>query len=133
MKSHFILYVSDQERSTRFYESVLARKATLDVPGMTEFRLSDSSTLGLMPSRGIKELLGDKLPDPSTAQGIPRCELYLIVDHPEEYHARALEYGATELSKMKVRDWGHEVAYSLDRDGHVIAFAKTSGNPGSAE
>jgi len=124
LKAHFILYVSDQEKSTRFYEAVLAQKATLYVPGMTEFYLTDSSTLGLMPSHGIKKLLGEKLPDPSIAQGIPRAELYLVVDHPEEYHARALKSGAIELCEIKVRDWGQKAAYSLDLDGHVIVFAK---------
>ncbi len=123
MKSHFILYVKDQEKSTGFYEAVLAQKATLNVPGMTEFKLNDNSILGLMPSHGIKKLLGDKLPDPSTAYGIPRAELYLVVDNPGEYHKRALESGAAELSEMKIRDWGHKAAYSLDPDGHVIVFA----------
>ena len=68
MKSYFILFVSDQKKSAGFYETVLAQKATLDVPGMTEFKLNDNSTLGLMPSQGIKKLLGDKIPDPSTAR-----------------------------------------------------------------
>lgn len=124
MKTHFILYVSDQEKSTGFYEKVLGQKAALNVPGMTEFRLNTNSILGLMPVQGIKKLLGGKLPDPSKARGIPRAELYLVVNNPEEYHARALESGAKELSGMKVRDWGHKAAYSLDLDGHVIAFAK---------
>ncbi len=124
MESHFILYVADQEKSTQFYETVLAQKATLYVPGMTEFRLNDHSTLGLMPSRGIKALLGKKLPDPATAHGIPRAELYLVVDDPAAYHTRALKSGAMELSELKVRDWGQKAAYSLDLDGHVIVFAQ---------
>ena len=123
MESFFILYVLNQERSTLFYETVLAQRPVLDVPGMTEFKLTNNSMLGIMPSSGIKKLLGEKLPDPATAQGIPRAELYLIVDNPEEYHARALKNGASELSGMKSHDWGHKVAYSLDLDGHVLAFA----------
>ena len=123
MNAHFILYVADQATSTHFYEAVLAEKAILDVPGMTEFRLNDGCILGLMPTEGIKKLLGKVLPDPAAAHGTPRAELYLIVDDPAEYHARALQNGAVELSKMKARDWGHAVAYSLDLDGHVLAFA----------
>jgi len=125
LKSHFILYVSEQEKSARFYETVLAQKPTLNVPGMTEFTLNDSSVLGLMPSDGIRRLLGEKLPDPSIARGIPRAELYLVVDNPEDYHVRALDNGAIKLSDLQVRDWGDEVAYSLDLDGHVLAFAGT--------
>jgi hypothetical protein len=35
-----------------------------------------------------------------------------------------LTAGAKELSAMAARDWGHAAAYSLDPDGHVLAFAK---------
>ena len=123
LRSLFILYVSDQEKSAHFYQAVLARTPSLDVPGMTEFELGADSKLGLMPSAGIKKLLGGMLPDPSSAQGVPRAELYLVVKHPEAYHARALQNGAIEVSPMQERDWGDKAAYSLDPDGHVLAFA----------
>lgn len=91
---------------------------------MTEFKLNEESVLGLMPSQGIKKLLGEKLPDPEKAGRIPRAELYLVVDSPKEYHERALKAGALELSDLQIRDWGQIAAYSLDLDGHVIVFAK---------
>ena len=124
MKTHFILYVADQPRATAFYESVLGQPATLNVPGMTEFDLSDTAVLGLMPEYGICRLLGSALPDPATAHGVPRAEVYLLTDDPETLHARALAAGARKLSPLQARDWGHAVAYSLDPDGHVLAFAK---------
>jgi uncharacterized protein len=91
---------------------------------MSEFRLTGGTVLGLMPTRGIRRLLGDALPDPGSAHGVPRAELYLLVDDPAAYHARALGHGAIELSPLAPRDWGHDVAYSLDADGHVLAFAR---------
>lgn len=124
MKAHLIFYVSDQKLSSTFYTRVLLLQPQLDVPGMTEFRLSEGAVLGLMPAAGIKRLLGDALPDPNDAAGIPRAELYLLTDEPGDYHRRALENGAKELSALSMRDWGHEVAYSLDVDGHVLAFAR---------
>ncbi len=123
-KTHFILSVEDQVRSTAFYAHVLSCQPALNVPGMTEFALSEDTILGLMPIAGIKRLLGDKLPDPAQNAGIPRSELYLVVQHPLDYHRRAIEAGAIELSSLEDRDWGHRVAYSLDPDGHVIAFAE---------
>lgn len=123
MKSHFILYVSDQERSTTFYSQVLGQPPTLNVAGMTEFALSDSSILGLMPERGIAKLLGREIVNPALAKGVPRAELYLVVVDAAAYHARALAAGALEVSPLTFRDWGHSVAYSLDPDGHVLAFA----------
>ena len=124
MKANIILYVNDQGKSRDFYAAVLAMKPALDVPGMTEFRLNDGCVLGLMPEKGIKRLLGDKLPDPALAGGYPKAEIYLTVDEPAVYHARALEAGAKELSSLKAMDWGDTAAYSLDPDHHVLVFAK---------
>ena len=123
-RAFFILYVKDQALSTEFYSKTLAQDPTLFVPGMTEFTLSDACSLGLMPATGIKQLLGEPLPDPSLGIGIPRAELYLHVDDPAEAHQRALSVGAKELSPLLNRDWGDRVAYSLDPDGHVLAFAE---------
>lgn len=120
----FILYVHDQARSAAFYAAVLAQPPELDVPGMTQFRLGDGAILGLMPAAGIKRLLGDPLPNPAQAAGIPRAELYLLVPDPRAYHERALAQGAVALSSLQERDWGDRAAYSLDPDGHVLAFAQ---------
>jgi catechol 2,3-dioxygenase-like lactoylglutathione lyase family enzyme len=119
-----IFYVADQERSAAFYKAVLASEPLLHVAGMTEFALPSSAILGLMPEQGIRALLGPGLPDPSAAHGIPRAELYLLLDEPAAFHERALHHGARELSALAPRSWGHTSAYSLDPDGHVIAFAR---------
>lgn len=124
MESYFILYVADQARSTAFYEQVLGTPPRLNVPGMTEFNLPSGATLGLMPESGIKALLGSRLPDPALGRGIPRAELYLVVDEPSSFHSRALAAGAIELSSLQARNWGHIAAYSLDPDGHVLAYAR---------
>lgn len=126
MKAHFILYVTNQERSAAFYTSVLGEAPSLDVPGMTEFSLGDSAVLGLMPEEGIVRLLGESIAHPSTAHGIPRSELYLVVEDAAAFHARAIAAGAHELSRLVLRNWGHWVAYSLDPDGHILAFASST-------
>ena len=122
--ANFILYVKDQARSTAFYTQALGCRPTLDVPGMTEFTLSETCVLGLMPEAGIKRLLGEGLPDPAQGRSIPRAELYLRVPDALACHQRALAAGATELSPLAARDWGDRAAYSLDPDGHVLAFAE---------
>jgi len=121
--AHFILYVADQQRSRTFYATVLDAAPRLDVEGMTEFALPGGAVLGLMPESGIERLLGPALPKPSAPRGVPRAELYLLVSEPDVYHARALAAGARELSPLRSRPWGHVAAYSLDPDGHVLAFA----------
>lgn len=123
---HLILYTADQQASAAFYRQTLDLVPRLDTPGMTEFELPGGAILGLMPEKGIKALLGDGLPDPADAAGIPRAELYVVVDDVDLYHRRALSAGARELSPNQRRDWGHDTSYSLDLDGHVLAFARIS-------
>jgi lactoylglutathione lyase len=122
--SQIIFYVADQNRSKLFYETILQQKPVLDVEGMTEFMLSENFKLGLMPEKGISKILLPYTRDPASGNGIPRCELYLIVDDPREYLNRALKAGALKISDAKARDWGDEVAYCADLDGNVIAFAR---------
>lgn len=123
-KSIIILYVADQQSSTTFYEKILNKKPILNVPGMTEFMISDDFKLGLMPENGIAKIICPYTKHPKLGNGIPRCELYLIVENPEQSLAKAINKGATEISKPSLMDWGDEVAYCMDPDGHIIAFAK---------
>lgn len=123
MNMNLILYVRDQALSRDFYAAALGLAPRLDVPGMTEFEIRPGCVLGLMPEAGIKRLL-PSLPDPAGAGGAPRAEVYLTVPDPAACHARALAAGARELSPLEPRGWGDEAAYSLDRDGHVLVFAR---------
>lgn len=120
----FILYVKDQPAARDFYAAALGLAPVLDVPGMTEFVLGSGCKLGLMPENGIAKIISPALPHPSGAGGIPRCELYLLVDAAEKYMERAMHAGARLVSPLAPRDWGHAAGYVADADGHVIAFAE---------
>jgi len=99
-------------------------KPFLNVPGITEFELSENVKLGLMPENGIAKIISNKLPHPKKENGIPRCELYLKMENPNEYIKRGIKLGGKEISKLKNRDWGDKVGYISDLDGHIIAFAE---------
>ncbi len=124
MICHFILYVRDQEESSKFYRQVLNLEPSLHVPGMTEFQLGENCILGLMPEKGIKRLLGDKILDPETSNGVSRAEVYLRVANPKEFMDRARVAEAQLLSEIERRNWGDEAGYVMDPDGHVVAFAR---------
>lgn len=119
-----ILYVNDQEASSKFYQNIFRKTPDLNVPGMTEFILSGNCKLGLMPNKGIAKILGDKIPHPDTGDGIPRCELYLHVDSIQFEFDNAIKSGAKLVSQIADRDWGDKVCYFSDPDGHIIAFAE---------
>ncbi len=119
----FILYVANQKKSSFFYEQLFQLKPCLDVPGMTEFQLTHSVKLGLMPESGIAKILMDKMPHPNKGNGIPRCELYLKVPNANDYMQRGIELGSKVISPLSQRDWGDKVGYIADMDGNIIAFA----------
>lgn len=119
-----IFYVSDQERSKIFYEKLLGREPFSDVPGMTEFSLGEGIKFGIMPENGIAKIICPAAPHPSQGNGIPRSELYMLVDDVEKSLQLALNAGAKLISTPTDRDWGDYVAYSMDPDGHILAFAK---------
>ncbi len=120
-----IFYVADRQRSKKFYETILGSNPILDVPGMTEFEIpATNMLLGLMPEDGIAKILLDKTIHPAKGNGIPRCELYLLVADPDEKLEKAVKAGAKEISKGEMRSWGDYVAYVMDPDGNIIAFAK---------
>jgi len=122
MKTQFILYVADQQKSTIFYSKLLEKKPCLFVEGMTEFQLNSQTKLGLMPNKGIAKLFPKHIKQPESGIFIPRCELYLEVDKVNKHYKKALDLGATPINKPQKRDWGDYVGYVMDLDGHIVAF-----------
>jgi catechol 2,3-dioxygenase-like lactoylglutathione lyase family enzyme len=119
-----ILYVADQQKSTTFYQEVLLISPSLNVPGMTEFTLFENCKLGLMPENGIAEIITPASIHPKEGSQIPRCEIYLRRNKPQEYMNRAIDSGAKIISPLQNRDWGEKVGYVADLDGHILAFAE---------
>lgn len=121
IKNHLILYVKDQTVSTEFYTSLLEKEPALNVPGMTEFNLSEHTILGIMPAADIRRLLEDKV---QLSNDFIKAELYFVVDDLEHYVNRAKSLKIKIISDIQERNWGHNAAYFLDPDNYVIAFAE---------
>ncbi len=124
--TEIILYVKDQQKSTQYYEQLFRKSADLNVPGMTEFILNQHCKLGLMPNDGIAKIITPALPHPELGNGIPRCELYFIVENLEEEFNHVKSLNTTIISEIEPRNWGDTAFYFSDLDGHVIAFAEKS-------
>ncbi len=121
---HTILFVADQAKSTEFYSHVLNAEPELNVPGMTEFHLSDSAILGLMPRTSAERLFSGNVKIAQENLNEKSAELYLLVDDAAAYIQRAVNAGAFEISPLQMRDWGHQAGYCLDPNGQIIAFAE---------
>ena len=123
-KINFIVYVEDQNKSKDLYTALFDRAPALDVDGMTEIQLNDTTYIGLLPGNGIEEILEGNLDHPKQNTSQPRCEIYLYVDALEAYDERALMLGARGIGEVKQRNWGDYSSYVSDGDGNIIAFAK---------
>ncbi|MBN2693689.1 VOC family protein [bacterium] len=120
----FIVYVKNQEKSKEFYNEVLQTEPFLDVVGITEYRLDNEVSLGIMPEDAIYRLLEGKISHPSEINGKPKCEIYIYVKDPDSCYQRLINSGGVALSEGKIRDWGDYVCYGYDLDGNILAFAK---------
>lgn len=49
-----------------------------------------------------------------------------MVDDPPEYMDRSIAGGAKLVKEVSPMDWGHDVGYVSDADGHILAFAKAT-------
>ena len=123
-KAMFIFFVADQSSSREFYKEILTQEPVMDVPGMTEFALTEDVSFGLMTNNALPQLIQEPMPLPSEGTGIPRCELYLFVPEAAEALKCLTHAGGSALSKAQLRPWGDLVAYGADLDGHIIAFAQ---------
>lgn len=119
----FIFYVSDQERSKKFYTKILNQIPILDEPNMTEFEIASNVKLGLLNADSAEELLGENI-SIKRSDSFAKSELYLIVESALESYERALLAGAKELSEPALRNWGDFVGYIADYDGNIVAFAE---------
>jgi len=119
-----ILYVKNQQLSADFYTKLFRKEPGLNVPGMTEFEISDTCRIGLMPYSSIESILSNHTPKPSLGSGIARCEIYLYVTNIEHEFDNAVRIGAKLISAIADRDWGDKACYFSDPDGHIIAFAE---------
>lgn len=123
-KTYFIVYVEDQNKTKMFYELLFKNKPIVDEPGMTEFELPDGSILGIMPIKSTKKLFGEDYYSKLSLKSLSKFELYFLVDNAKELHTRALQLGGIELRKFEDMDWGERAAYSMNHDGHILAFAE---------
>lgn len=118
------MFVTDPAKSTEFYSRILNAEPDLNVPGMTEFHLSDGAVLGLMPRTSAERLFNGRVMIAQEKTKEKCAELYLLVDDAATYIHRAVAAGAREISPLQLRDWGHRAGYYLDPDGQIIAFAE---------
>jgi uncharacterized protein len=118
-----ILAVRDLAGAQRFYSGLLEWPVTVETGSYVELRHASGMRLGLYERNGFGRNVGRA---PITVEGadLHAAELYFHADDPQAVADRAVSLGARLLSALAPRDWGDEVVYLADVDGHVVAIAR---------
>ena len=121
-----ILAVQDLARARAFYRTVFDWPLTVEVPVYVEFLLPRGQRLGLYQREAFARNTGQlsQLCAPGELTG---TEIYLYLSDPATALGRVVDCGGRLLSPLSGREWGDEVGYAADRDGNVLALARTLG------
>ncbi len=123
-KTYFIIYVDDINKTKFFFQLLFDIKPVIDEPGMCELELPNGAVLGIMPNTSLEKLFGTEYSVNEKKKASPKFEFYFQVDNAEALYKKALQLGALSLRKFNKMDWGDRVAYCVNHDGHILAFAE---------
>lgn len=120
---HFILDTDDLGKSRMFYSLLFDTEPIVDENNIVEFEIVPGVILGLQTA-GLKDKLFDAdIYSKYRNSKSGSSELYIECINAEEMHKKALSLGCLELSPFSKRNWGAEAGYSINHDGHILAFA----------
>ena len=108
---HAIVFVSDMDRSVRFYRDVLGFALRFDSSEWTEFD-TGATTLALH----VTERAAD-FTEPVTSSPPGRCQFGLSVDNLDEFHKRLVEQSVQCLQPPRTEEFGVKLAKYADPDG----------------
>ncbi|WP_195432996.1 VOC family protein [Morganella morganii] len=113
-----ILYVSDVEKSTRFYTRLLNAEPVEQYSEFSVFALSDDMILGLQAKSGI-----DPAPQPHIG-GTEICMSDISNQEVDEIYRKWSELGVEIIMKPTMLDFGYTFV-ATDPDGHRLRVCAT--------
>jgi lactoylglutathione lyase len=116
-----IVFVSDMDRSVKFYRDLLGFALRFQSPEWTEFE-TGGTTLALHITE--RDPAGET---PTTSSPPGRCQLGIQVDDLDEFHNRATQQGVLCLAPPAVQDFGGTLAKYADPDGLPFSVSQSRG------
>jgi len=123
-----VLAFDDLPRAA-FYRAAFGWAVAVEAPVYVELALPGGMRLGLYQREAFGRSTG-QAPVAVPPGALSTAELYLQAGDLEAAVAGLEVAGARCLSPAAVRDWGDEVAYFADPEGHVLAVARPRGGGG---
>jgi lactoylglutathione lyase len=121
-----ILFVSDLERSIRFYRDVIGLPFRFANESYAEFA-TEGAKFSLYARSGLPELIGRAAPAGEAPW--PQGEVVFLVDDVDAEHARLSQAGVRVLAPPTDRPWGERTLHVVDPDGNVIELTRPKRRP----
>lgn len=117
----YCIYVSDIERSARFYEEIIGLK----VQSQTEIPDVHEVVLAADDGGGRLQLAERYQGGQAINHGNALWKIYMNVDDCEATHQRAVDAGYTStMAPERLERWPVTVAFILDPDGYSIELVQ---------
>jgi lactoylglutathione lyase len=119
--AYAILFVSDLERSIRFYRDLIGLPFRFATDSYAEFE-TEGAKFALYSRLHLPELIGGEAPRDEAPW--PQGEVVFFVDDPDAEHERLRSAGVSVLSPPTDRPWGERTLHVADEDGNVIELTR---------
>lgn len=118
---YVILYVTDTEKSKRFYKDILGLKVRGEHGTYIEFE-TGSTILAINTRQSVNEITGLEIPNIDSSQTF---ELGFVVNDVKETIENLRKQDVQILVEPIEKPWGQVVAYVADPDGHYIEICSS--------
>jgi lactoylglutathione lyase len=116
-----ILFVSDLERSIRFYRDVIGLPFRFASESYAEFA-TEGAKFALYDRAHLPELIGRAAPLDEVPW--PQGEVAFLVDDADAEHERLRAAGVTVLAPPTDRPWGERTLHVADPDGNLVELTQ---------
>jgi lactoylglutathione lyase len=121
-----IFFVSDVERSVRFYRDTIGLPFRFANESYAEFA-TEGAKFALFARSALPELIGGSASDDRVP--FPQGEVAFFVDDVDGEHARLLDAGVEILMPPTDRPWGERTLHVADPDGNVVELTRPKRRP----
>ncbi len=116
-----ILYVTDHEKSKKFYHDILGLPIRGEHGTYIEFE-TGSTILAINTRESVKEITGFNIPENHSSQTF---EIGFVVDDVKNTIEELRNQDVQILVEPIEKPWGQVVAYVADPDGHYIEICSS--------
>jgi lactoylglutathione lyase len=119
---YIILYVSDFDKSMKFYKEILGLPVKMEHGTYVEFD-TGTTTLSINTRESVKEITGLSVPFETT--GSQTFEVGFVVEDVKATIESLREQEVPVMLEPVTKPWGQTVAYVADPDGHYIEICSS--------